>query len=71
MSSTFKEMAQQIHSQMLRLKETDALRRELVANVSHDLRTPLASLKGYLETLLSRERNAFRRGAREVFEDSK
>ena len=54
MSSTFKEMAQQIHSQMLRLKETDALRRELVANVSHDLRTPLASLKGYLETLLSK-----------------
>jgi signal transduction histidine kinase len=52
MSTTFKEMAQQIHSQMLRLKETDALRRELVANVSHDLRTPLASLKGYLETLL-------------------
>ena len=52
MSATFKEMAQQIHSQMLRLKETDALRRELVANVSHDLRTPLASLKGYLETLL-------------------
>lgn len=52
MSTTFKEMAQQINSQMLRLKETDALRRELVANVSHDLRTPLASLKGYLETLL-------------------
>ena len=26
-------------------------RRELVANVSHDLRTPLASLHGYLETL--------------------
>ncbi len=52
MSATFKEMAQQIYSQMLQLKETDALRRELVANVSHDLRTPLASLKGYLETLL-------------------
>jgi signal transduction histidine kinase len=27
------------------------MRRELVANISHDLRTPLASLQGYLETL--------------------
>ncbi|MBT8129320.1 MAG: HAMP domain-containing protein, partial [Gammaproteobacteria bacterium] len=52
MAATFKHMAQQIHSQMCRLQETDALRRELVANVSHDLRTPLSSLSGYLETLL-------------------
>lgn len=54
MSKTFEDMACHIQSQMLRLKETDALRRELVANVSHDLRTPLASLKGYLEILLSK-----------------
>ena len=52
MALTFKEMAQRIHSQMCSLQETDALRRELVANVSHDLRTPLSSLSGYLETLL-------------------
>ncbi len=52
MALTFTEMAQRIHLQMCRLQETDALRRELVANVSHDLRTPLSSLSGYLETLL-------------------
>ena len=52
MSETFEQMAQQIQSQMHQLKETDALRRELVANVSHDLRTPLATLKGYIETLI-------------------
>lgn len=52
MSETFEQMACQIQSQMHRLKETDALRRELVANVSHDLRTPLATLKGYIETLM-------------------
>ncbi len=49
---TFKRMAEHIASQVGTLKETDALRRELVANVSHDLRTPIASLQGYLETLL-------------------
>ncbi|MGD8875364.1 MAG: ATP-binding protein [Gammaproteobacteria bacterium] len=44
-------MAGRIAGQVQRLQETDSQRRELVANVSHDLRTPLASLQGYLETL--------------------
>jgi hypothetical protein len=37
----------------------DAMRRrsELLANVSHDLRTPLASMQGYLELLLLRQDN--------------
>ena len=40
-----------------RLQEENAyLRRELVANVSHDLRTPLTALKGYLEELLKEDR---------------
>ena len=51
MTLTFQEMAQRIHSQMNHLQEMESLRRELVANVSHDLRTPLASLSGFLETL--------------------
>jgi len=39
-----------------RLQEENVyLRRELIANVSHDLRSPLASLRGYLETLLLKE----------------
>ena len=52
MALNFQDMAQHIHAQVCRLQETDSLRRELVANVSHDLRTPLASLSGYIETLL-------------------
>jgi len=52
MAVTFHEMTQHIHRQMNSLQETDSLRRELVANVSHDLRTPLASLSGYIETVL-------------------
>jgi signal transduction histidine kinase len=33
------------------LQRTEALRRDLVANVAHELRTPLAGLQGYLEAL--------------------
>lgn len=48
----FQQMSERIARQLQELKDTDRLRRELIANVSHDLRTPLASIQGYLETLL-------------------
>jgi len=51
MALTFQEMAERIHRQVNHLQEVEAMRRELVANVSHDLRTPLSSLSGFLETL--------------------
>lgn len=51
----FHEMAVRISEQVQALKQADALRRELITNVSHDLRTPLAALQGYLETLLIKE----------------
>jgi signal transduction histidine kinase len=38
-------------AQMGELKQKDHKRREMVASVSHDLRTPLTSLHGFLETL--------------------
>ena len=56
LEQTFRHMADLIRRQVQELKETDQLRRELVANVSHDLRTPVTSLQGYLETLLLKER---------------
>jgi two-component system, OmpR family, sensor kinase len=55
LNATFSTMAGRILDQVNVLKQTDASRRELVANVSHDLRTPLATLHGYLETLLIKE----------------
>lgn len=48
----FGRMAERIERQLGELRSSDALRRELIANVSHDLRTPLASMRGYLETVL-------------------
>ena len=47
----FDRMAQRLQALIGSLQERDTLRRELVNHVSHDLRTPLAALHGYLETL--------------------
>jgi two-component system, OmpR family, sensor kinase len=55
LTTTFQAMAWRIRQQVQTLQHTDTLRRELVAHVSHDLRTPLAALQGYLETLLLKE----------------
>jgi signal transduction histidine kinase len=48
---TFDRMAKRIASQIEQLREKDTLRRRLIAQVSHDLRTPLASMQGYVESL--------------------
>jgi signal transduction histidine kinase len=48
-------MSEKIGDQFESLKENDRLRRELISNVSHDLRTPLASIQGYVETLLIKD----------------
>ena len=55
LGATFKQMAGRIDAQIEELRKADASRRDLIANVSHDLRTPLATLQGYIETLLLKE----------------
>jgi signal transduction histidine kinase len=55
LSVSFREMADRIRDQMNRLRQVDTERRELVGNISHDLRTPLSSMQGHLETLLMKD----------------
>lgn len=64
----FNQMADRIDQQVEALVQTDAKRREMVANVSHDLRTPLTSLHGYLETLLLKDASLSPQERREYLE---
>ncbi|NNC65677.1 MAG: HAMP domain-containing protein [Gammaproteobacteria bacterium] len=52
LAGAFADMSAQIRQQIEQLTENDRLRRELVSNISHDLRTPLAAMQGYIETLI-------------------
>lgn len=47
----FNTMAGRLQTMMEELGAKEQFQRQLIANVSHDLRTPLASLRGYIETL--------------------
>lgn len=71
LTDAFVEMSARIREQIEQLKQNDHLRRELVSNISHDLRTPLSAMQGYLETLIlksdsmsSEERDRYLRIAR-------
>ncbi len=52
LQGAFIAMARRVAFQWEKLTYQDQLRRDFVANISHDLRTPLTTLHGYLETLL-------------------
>jgi signal transduction histidine kinase len=51
LKQSFTKLTAKIEEQFNHLKQADQHRRELVSNISHDLRTPLAITKGYIETL--------------------
>ncbi|WP_240416107.1 sensor histidine kinase [Paenibacillus periandrae] len=51
MAVHFNQMSRQLNESFQQLRSSEASRRELVANVSHDLRTPLASIQSFVEAL--------------------
>ena len=55
LSTTVNTMADTILRNMDELKEVDKLRRDLIANISHDIRTPISVIHGYIETLIMKQ----------------
>jgi two-component system, OmpR family, sensor kinase len=47
----FNRMAADLDARVRELREADRSRRQLLADVSHELMTPLTAMRGYLETL--------------------
>ncbi len=45
------ELAETLHRSALEIQQVDRLRKELIANVSHDLRTPLTLISAYSEVM--------------------
>ena len=52
---SFNEMAATIEADVEKLRLAERMRRDLIGNISHDLRSPLASIQGYLETMVLKD----------------
>jgi signal transduction histidine kinase len=52
LAATFNEMATALEHDVNELQRQEQLRRDLVANVSHELATPLTAISGFTEALL-------------------
>ena len=51
LARTFNQMTRDLHQRAEQLQAADRTRRLLLADVSHELMTPLTGMRGYLETL--------------------
>jgi len=52
---SFNKMAEELASRARALESSDNARRQLLADVSHELMTPLTAMRGYIETLAMSE----------------
>ncbi len=55
LAAAFNRMADTIQKNIRDMERNAILRRELIANISHDLRSPLSSIQGYIETVLMKD----------------
>lgn len=51
LSMTYNKMASEIETNISKIKSIDNFRKELIANISHDLKTPISIIRGYAEML--------------------
>ncbi len=54
LAESLNTMADELQQKMENLRRLDRMRTDFVANVSHELKTPLTLIKGYIETLEDR-----------------
>ena len=66
----FNEMAASVERGVEDLRFAETQRSELVANISHDLRSPLTSIRGNLETVLLKDKHLDSDARRELLETS-
>ncbi|WP_186438373.1 HAMP domain-containing sensor histidine kinase [Cohnella terricola] len=69
LAERFNEMSIKLSDSFKRIRSSEASRRELVANVSHDLRTPLASVQSFVEALqddIVQDKETFQRYLRTI-----
>ncbi len=50
--TSLNHMSQKLQSNELERKKIEKMREEWIANISHDLKTPLSSIRGYIELML-------------------
>jgi signal transduction histidine kinase len=55
LSRSFNEMASTIEADVEKLRLAERMRKDLIGNISHDLRSPLASVQAYLETMAMKD----------------
>ena len=55
LSTMFAQLAELIRDQVQELRRTDEMRRDMLTSVSHDLRTPLATIRVQLEAMSLRD----------------
>lgn len=53
LGDTLNRLGSELTGKITELQRLENVRRDFVANVSHEIKTPLTSIKGYIETLLS------------------